>query len=83
MGLRFGAALRRNSTTNHNIAFLALARPWSARRTARRTVYARGLVRLSRLTEKMGNSFWTYRALGPERAGFGDLGTDGEVALLA
>lgn len=75
-------ALWRNTTTNHNIAFLALsAAVLTEDDPARRTVYARGLVRLSRLTEKMGNSFWTYLALWTlARAGYGDPGDDGEVA---
>lgn len=78
-----GPGLWRNTTTNHNIAFLALAAAvLSEEDPARRIVYARGLVRLSRLTEKMGNSFWTYLALWTlGRAGLGDPGADGEVAL--
>lgn len=78
-----GPALWRNSTTNHNIAFLALsAAVLTEADPARRTVYARGLVRLSRLTEKMGNSFWTYLTLWTlARAGYGDPSEDGEVSL--
>ena len=77
-----GPLLWKNKTTNHNIAFLALA---SALLTeddpARQTVYARGMVRLHRLVERMGNSFWTYLALWSlERAGFGAPERDREVA---
>lgn len=78
-----GPLLWSNKSTNHNIAFLALA---SALLTeddpARQAVYARGLVRLSRMVEKMGNSFWTYLTLWSlDRARFGAPQQDREVAL--
>ncbi|MBI3297455.1 MAG: hypothetical protein HYZ75_04790 [Elusimicrobia bacterium] len=75
--------LWRNKTTNHNIAFLALSAALLAEDApARKTVYARGLVRLSRLMEKSGNSFWTYLAVWSlERKGFADPLKDREVAL--
>lgn len=53
----------RNTTTNHNIAHLALVSAMLAEDDPQRwRVYARGLLRLQRLALKMGNSFWLYLA---------------------
>ncbi|MBI5596974.1 MAG: hypothetical protein HY928_12855 [Elusimicrobia bacterium] len=78
-----GPLLWKNKTTNHNIAFLSLSSALlSEDDPARQTVYARGLVRLHRLVERTGNSFWTYLSLWSlERAGFGEAERDREVAL--
>ncbi|MDE2292591.1 MAG: hypothetical protein KGL53_10960 [Elusimicrobia bacterium] len=77
-----GPVLWRNETTNHDIAFLALAAALlTEQEPAVRTVYARGLVHLSRLTAKMGDSFWIYLSLWAlDRAGCGDPRGDEEVA---
>lgn len=56
-------ALWRNETTNHNIAYLALAAAMLEEDDPGRwKIYARGLLRLETLTERMGNSFWIYLA---------------------
>jgi len=77
-----GPLLWNNKTTNHNIAFLALAAALLTEDAPeRKAVYARGLVRLERLTENMGNSFWIY--LGHwvlARAGLDGPAGDGSVA---
>jgi hypothetical protein len=50
-----------NMTTNHNIAVLGLAAALLAENDpGRRARYARGLLRVERLTRKMDNSFWIY-----------------------
>ncbi|MBI5239386.1 MAG: hypothetical protein HY926_02860 [Elusimicrobia bacterium] len=56
-----GPLLWNNKTTNHNIAFLALAAALLTEDSPeRKAVYARGLVRLEHVTQNMGNSFWLY-----------------------
>jgi hypothetical protein len=53
--------LWRNTSTNDNIAHLALVSALLAEDDPERwRVYARGLIRLQRLTEKSANSFWIY-----------------------
>lgn len=53
----------RNTTTNHNIAHLALVSAMLAEDDPGRWgVYARGLLRQQRTALKMGNSFWLYLA---------------------
>jgi hypothetical protein len=48
-----------SKTTNHNIAYLALAAASLTEDDPERwQVYARGLLRLESLTDKTGNSFW-------------------------
>ncbi len=77
-----GPMLWRNKTTNHNIGVLALAAALLVEDDpARKAVYARGLVRMDRLTAKMGNSFWTYLTLWAlTRTGMGDPAEDDQVA---
>lgn len=54
-------AFFRNVTTNHNIAILGLISAMLAEdQPARWRVYAHGLLRFDRLTERMGNSYWIY-----------------------
>lgn len=58
-----GPRLWDNTTTNHNIAHLALASALlSEDHPARWRVYAKGLLRLQDMTRKMGNSYWIYLA---------------------
>lgn len=58
-----GPRLWDNSTTNHNIAHLALASALLAENEPGRwRVYARGFLRLQEMTRNMGNSFWIYLA---------------------
>jgi hypothetical protein len=53
--------LWRNSTTNHNIGFLALACAMlTDQDTERWGHFARGLARLAGSVERTGNSFWLY-----------------------
>lgn len=54
-------AFWRNVTTNHNIAILSLSAVMLGERDPKRwDVYANGLLRINRMTERMGNSFWSY-----------------------
>jgi hypothetical protein len=72
-----GPAPGRSMTTNHNIASLGLTCALlSEDDPAVAEVYARGLLRLTRLTRKMDNAFWTYLA-------DWTLSQAPEVALLA
>jgi hypothetical protein len=77
-----GPLLWYNKTTNHNIAFLALsAALLTEDAPERKAVYARGIVRLGRVTRKMGDSFWIYLAhWALARAGMGDPADEKSVA---
>jgi len=79
-----GPLLWDNKTTNHNIAFLSLtAALVTEDAPERKAVYARGLVRLARLTGKMGNSFWIYLSdWALTHAGMGDPADEGRVAAF-
>ena len=79
-----GPVLWLNKSTNHNIAFLALAAALlTDEAPERKAVYAKGLVRLSRVTGRMGVSFWIYLShWALFRAGMGDPRGDGDVAAF-
>ncbi|MFA5138126.1 MAG: hypothetical protein WC728_02750 [Elusimicrobiota bacterium] len=79
-----GPLLWYNKTTNHNIAFLALsAALLTEDAPERKAVYARGVVRLGRVTRKMGDSFWIYLAhWALARSGMGDPADEKSVAAF-